>query len=1202
MNSDIGNGSVAVEHPVLQRRLSMENIFSATATPVPSNFSTFSVISESKKQAASTYNKVTFDLFRNASDFPHVFEEIKKQYALAHKTDDGAQEMVKIDMQKRGVQYEPGNTTPLAKKLNLQHLISAPTPVSSPSLAHMHIPAHVPAREPSFSEALAQVYANKPRVTFAAQTQEFIIARSDSSQPGVVPAPAIPVQTPAVASGKSKADYECDEHTLQLSELADALGTTINLESPDKSLGLDPADAAERLLMYGKNALNPPKQLHPVLKFLLHFVNFFMLLLEVAGVLCFVAYALDPAQSINLYLGVVLWAIVTLTCTVSYLQERKSSSIMSSFRNLLPMFCTVVRRGRDTKVHVEDLVVGDIVHVHAGDKVPADIRIIKSVGFKVDNSSLTGESEPQTCTTECTDSNPLESHNLAFYGTLAMDGSAYGVVIKTGPRTLIGKIADLASGTKTTQTTLHKEITRFVRFISVLGVLMGAVFFAIGLSKGVPLVANMISVLGIIVANVPEGLPSTVTACLTVTARRLSKKNVYVKQMAAVETLGSITCIASDKTGTLTQNRMTVSHMWYDGEIVKAYDAGTLGRKRFDIHDTTCRHMLRIATVSNRAIFDEAQPGNMERPIDERQILGDASESALVRMCEKLEPVENTRAAYPKIFEIPFNSANKWQVTIHKQERVDDELLAGKTNTQRILMLKGAPEIVFEKCSRILVQGKEVKIDDHWRNAFQRAYEALGSMGERVLGFAELYLDERSYGAAHDDLYDANTLNFPMKELVFVGLASLLDPPRETVPFAIAQCKAAGIKVMMVTGDHPITAKAIATKVGIITGDTAEDIALREGKQVSDVDPSLAEAVVVHGAMISRFDEYDWDYVLSKKQIVFARTSPQQKSLIVEQCQKRGEVVAVTGDGVNDSPALKRADIGIAMGIVGSDVAKETADVILLDDNFASIVAGIEEGRIIFDNLKKSICYTLSHLLPELLPFLISSITSAFPLALTSVIILCIDLGTELAPAISLAYEKGEQNTMKRKPRNIKSDHLVTPALLANSYLMTGVLECVACFASFSIVLLRNGFQPLDLLRSNDFFTENAPAYVSADGATYDAATQMRVLAQAQTAYFLTLVICQVFNLIACKTRLMSVFKHGMKNWVVNAAIVISLSICVLLIYVPHVGVVFGTSPLDAIYWAIPLPIAVCVFLWSELRKLICRTWPKGLASKILLW
>lgn len=1186
-----GGATSEIVQPSLQRRLSMESIFKATPTPFPSSFSTFSVLSESKKEAASTYSKVTFDLFRNpTSEFPLHFEEIKKQYTLAHKPTDGAQEMVKIDMQKRGIPYEIGKTTPLAKKLNLQRLPNAPTPMSSPSLSSMHIPAHMPACEPSLVDALAKISSPTPRVTFAAHVEEF-------PKP-ISPSPATPA---ASTTNNTKADYDADEHMMSLSVLAEALDTNINLESPHKSFGLDPADAAERLQMYGKNALNPPKQLHPVFKYLLHFVNFFMLLLEVAGVLCFVAYGLDTSQKINLYLGIVLWGIVTITCTISYLQERKSSSIMNSFRNLLPMYCSVVRKGRETKVHVEDIVVGDIVHVCAGNKVPADIRIIKSSGFKVDNSSLTGESEPQLCCTDCTDNNPLESHNLAFYGTLAMDGSAYGAVIRTGPHTLIGKIADLASNTKTTQTTLHKEITRFVRFISVLGLVMGIVFFAIGLANGVPLVVNMISVLGIIVANVPEGLPSTVTACLTVTARRLAKRNVYVKQMASVETLGSITCIASDKTGTLTQNRMTVSHMWYDGEIVKAFDAGTLGRKKFDIRDITCKHLLRVAAVSNRAQFDEAQPGNMEKPIDQRLILGDASESALVRMCEKMDPIENIRTAYPRIFEIPFNSQNKWQVTIHKQERQDDDLPAGKTNTQRILMLKGAPEIVFEKCSRILVQGKEVKIDDQWRSSFQHAYESLGSMGERVLGFAELYLDERSYGANHDDMYDAATLNFPMRELVFVGLASLLDPPRETVPFAIAQCKAAGIKVMMVTGDHPITAKAIATKVGIITSDTCEDIALREGKQVSDIDPMRADAAVIHGSSLNGFDASDWDNLLSKQQIVFARTSPQQKSLIVEQCQLRGEVVAVTGDGVNDSPALKRADIGIAMGIVGSDVAKETADVILLDDNFSSIVAGIEEGRIIFDNLKKSICYTLSHLLPELLPFLISSIVS-FPLALTSVLILCIDLGTELAPAISLAYEKGEDDTMKRKPRNAKKDHLVTVSLLANSYLMTGVIECVACFASFSIVLIRNGYQPLQLFTKNSYFHDNAPAYVTTDGTSHDATQQMSVLAEAQTAYFLTLVICQVFNLISCKTRFMSIFMHGIRNMIVNAAVVVAVALCVLLIYVPGMSVVFGTTPLDALYWAIPLPIALCVFLWSEIRKFICRTWPRGIVRKIIGW
>jgi len=286
---------------------------------------------------------------------------------------------------------------------------------------------------------------------------------------------------------------------------------------------------------------------------------------------------------------------------------------------------------------------------------------------------------------------------------------------------------------------------------------------------------------------------------------------------------------------------------------------------------------------------------------------------------------------------------------------------------------------------------------------------------------------------------------------------------------------------------------------------------------------------------------------------------------------------------------------------VGSDVAKETADVILLDDNFASIVAGIEEGRIIFDNLKKSIMYTLSHLLPELIPFLLSCIVP-FPIALTSVLILCIDLGTELAPAISLAYERGEDNTMRRKPRNVKKDHLVTPSLLANSYLMTGVIETIACFATFCLVLVFHGFQPLSLLHNNSYFTDSSPDFVSSNGKIYNGAEQMAILGEAQSAYFLTLVLCQVFNLISCKTRISSVFQHGMRNWMVNGAIVISISLATLLIYIPGMSVAFGTSPVEGVFWAIPLPMAATVLAWNELRKFICRTWPKGVAYKILAW
>lgn len=1025
--------------------------------------------------------------------------------------------------------------------------------------------------------------------------------RVPTSSPSPLESEITVLAPPPDVPKKLKSDYDVDDHLLSLEELANKYKTHIDFKEPKHSKGLDVDFAKQRLLIDGPNALQPPKQTHWLIKYLMHYTNFFMILLEAAGVLCFVAYSLDSANKINMYLGIILFAIVVFTCSVAYFQDHQSTNIMNSFKSLLPQACKVVRNGGETRIAAEDIVVGDVVMVNGGDKVPADIRILHSNAFKVDNSSLTGENEPQSCTPKCTDSNPLETHNLAFYGTLAMDGSCVGLVIRTGPATLIGRIADMASESKAAETTLQREIKRFVRFISVMGVAMGAAFFGIGFATGTKVIANLINVLGIIVANVPEGLPSTVTACLTVTAKRLSKRNVYVKQMESVETLGSITTIASDKTGTLTQNRMTVAHMWYDEEIVKAFDAGTIGRKKALVSDLSCKHLLRIAAVSNRAQFDKLSPDAQFQAIDQRLILGDASESALLRMCEKLEPVEMIRGRYPKIFEIPFNSTNKWQVTIHRQEyegNADD--MAGKSKSQRILMLKGAPEIVFDKCSHILINGEEVPIDPRWRAAFQEAYEALGGMGERVLGFAELYLDEGRYGAHFDSSYSADEMNFPMNGLVFVGLASLLDPPRETVPAAIQRCKVAGIKVMMVTGDHPITAKAIAKKVGIITHDTIEDIMQRENKDRLEIDESRVKAVVIHGNKIGELTEDDWDRILSKPQIVFARTSPQQKSIIVEQCQRRGEVVAVTGDGVNDSPALKKANIGLAMGIVGSDVAKETADVILLDDNFASIVNGIEEGRIIFDNLKKSICYTLAHLLPEIFPFLINAVAQ-IPLALTSVLILCIDLGTEMAPAISLAYEKGEKDVMVRRPRNVKTDHLVTAPLLCSSYLQTGLIEVLACFTSFFVVMASNGYPFTSLFQTSKYFKDGSPDY-EVNGHIYSASHQMNALGEAQTAYFVSLVVCQIFNLLACKTRKVSLFHHGMTNKMVNFAIVISLFLAVLLTYIPGMDVAFGTRPFRVLYWLIPIPFGCVIFAWSEIRKWLGRRNPKSLTSRLFVW
>jgi len=405
------------------------------------------------------------------------------------------------------------------------------------------------------------------------------------------------------------------------------------------------------------------------------------------------------------------------------------------------------------------------------------------------------------------------------------------------------------------------------------------------------------------------------------------------------------------------------------------------------------------------------------------------------------------------VTEIPFNSTNKYQVSVHEK---DDK-------SGYLLVMKGAPERILDRCSTILINGQEIPLNDKWKENFNNAYMELGGLGERVLGFCDLALPVSSYPLGFP--FNNEDVNFPLDNLRFLGLMSMIDPPRAAVPDAVAKCRSAGIKVIMVTGDHPITAKAIAKSVGIISegNRTVEDIAEELNLPLNKVNPRDAKAAVVHGSELKDITEAQLDEILMyHTEIVFARTSPQQKLIIVEGCQRMGAIVAVTGDGVNDSPALKKADIGVAMGIAGSDVSKQAADMILLDDNFASIVTGVEEGRLIFDNLKKSIAYTLTSNIPEISPFLFF-ILADVPLPLGTVTILCIDLGTDMVPAISMAYEGPESDIMKRQPRNPFTDKLVNERLISMAYGQIGMIQASAGFFTYFVIMAENGFLPSKL-------------------------------------------------------------------------------------------------------------------------------------------
>merc|ERR1712198_238826 len=980
-----------------------------------------------------------------------------------------------------------------------------------------------------------------------------------------------------------KQELEIDVHKVDVDVLCKRFKT--NVEN-----GLTADQAKQKLEEHGPNALTPPSTTPEWVKFCKNMFSGFAMLLWIGAILCFIAYsiqasAFEEPPDDNLYLGIVLTAVVTVTGVFSYYQESKSAKIMESFKNLVPQYALVRRGGEKINIEAKDLTIGDICEVKFGDRIPADLRVLEARGFKVDNSSLTGESEPQSRSPDFTNENPLETKNLAFFSTNAVEGTCVGVVVHVGDNTVMGRIAGLASGLEGGETPIAKEIAHFIHIITGVAVFLGVTFFIVSLSLGYQWLDAVIFLIGIIVANVPEGLLATVTVCLTLTAKRMAAKNCLVKNLEAVETLGSTSCICSDKTGTLTQNRMTVAHMWFDNKIVEADTSEDQSGSAFDKSAAGWKTLERVAMLCNRAEF---KGGQNEVSILKREVNGDASEAAILKCTELTNGnVMDYRAKNKKLVEIPFNSTNKFQVSVHETSDPSDK--------RALLVMKGAPERILQRCSTIVIDGQERALTEDWKNAFETAYMELGGLGERVLGFCDYMLPEDKYPAGYP--YDADEENFPLEGLRFVGLMSMIDPPRAAVPDAVSKCRSAGIKVIMVTGDHPITAKAIARSVGIISEgqETVEDIAARRNCSVKDVNPREARASVVNGGEIKDMSEKQIDDILMyHTEIVFARTSPQQKLIIVEGCQRMGAIVAVTGDGVNDSPALKKADIGVAMGIAGSDVSKQAADMILLDDNFASIVTGVEEGRLIFDNLKKSIAYTLTSNIPEISPFLLF-ICADIPLPLGTITILCIDLGIDMVPAISLAYEKAEADIMKRQPRDPLRDKLVNERLISLAYGQIGMIQALAGFFTYFVILAENGFLPPDLFgirKSWDSLAINDLEDSYGQEWTYK---DRKILEYTcHSAFFVSIVIVQWADLIICKTRMNSVFQQGMKNWFMNFGLIFETVLACILSYTPGMDKGLRMYPLNWNWWLPALPFSLLIFCYDETRKYILRSLPKG--------
>lgn len=1000
-----------------------------------------------------------------------------------------------------------------------------------------------------------------------------------------------------------KKEVSFNYHKIPIAQLFDQFQT-------DPLNGLTQEQAHEIWLRDGPNQLTEVRTTSKWVKFCKNIFGGFATLLWVGAFLCFFAYSIQVSttESVspdNLYLGIVLVFVVVVTGIFSYYQESKSDQIMESFKNLVPQYATVIRSGTKRKVPVDEVVVGDLIEVSYGDRIPADFRVTRASQFKVDNSSLTGESRPQTRVTEPTHDEPLETKNLAFMSTNCVEGKGMGIVVATGDRSVMGRIAGLASRIQMTQTPMAQEIEHFIHVITSVAVATGAIFFILSFMLGYNWLESSVFLIGIIVANVPEGLLPTVCVALTLTAKRMARKNCLVKNLEAVETLGSTSTICSDKTGTLTQNRMTVSHLWFDNHVVDAEttvtgpvlvsdeapnitgsggeeypmisspnnnnynnnnDNNQYGKISFDKSSIVWKKLARCACLCSRSDFIGDQH---QMPILKRICSSDASEAAILKCMEiNVGNVMRFRKKYPKVAEIAFNSTNKYHVTIHEvpptslndeNHNEDDDY----EDCDYILCMKGAPEKILEMCSTIMINGREERIDTHWCDLFNSAYIDFGSMGERVIGLCDFPLPRSKFPRGYS--FNSERINFPLNNLRFLGLMSMIDPPRAAVPDAVSKCRSAGIKIIMITGDHPITAKAIARSVGIISeqSETVEEIAARLEINVEDVAKNQAKACVVHGQQLREMNINELDDVLANHdEIVFARTSPQQKLIIVEGCQRLGHIVAVTGDGVNDSPALKKADIGISMGITGSDVTKQAADMILLDDNFASIVTGVEEGRIIFDNLKKSIAYTLASNVPELAPFLMF-IIFGIPQALGTVTILCIDLGTDVLPAISLAYEKAESDIMKRRPRDVKSDNLVNSRLISFAYWQIGVMQAAAGFFVYAVIMIESGFWMSRLFSIRVFWESKAINDLEDSYGQEWTYSERKVLEfTCHTAFFVTIVVVQWFVLLVCKTRRNSLFQQGVDNQVLNFGIVFETALALFLSYAPWNSVTLRMYPL----------------------------------------
>ena len=892
-------------------------------------------------------------------------------------------------------------------------------------------------------------------------------------------------------------------HSLSPQDVAKELVT-------DLERGLTAAEVTARLKQYGPNEL-VEREGPPFWKLLLNQFNQFLVIILIASAL--ISFVLGEWLD-----GGAIMTIVILNAIIGLVQESKAEDALAALKKLAAPEAKVIRDGHRVTVSASELTPGDLVVLETGNYIPADLRLVESVNLRVEEASLTGESVPvdKHADEQLSADAPLgDRHNCAYMSTIITYGRGRGIVVESGMNTEIGHIAEMIQSYEEEPTPLQGKLDQLGKWLGWGALAICGIVFLAGWIQGRDLLEMFMVSVSLAIAAVPEGLPAVVTICLALGLQRMAKRHALIRKLPAVETLGSATAICSDKTGTLTQNEMTAVQLYVDRTLLTVTGEGYRPEGEFQddgrpvdlVAYPGSRLLLRAATLCNDA-FLENENG------DGWRMMGDPTEGALVVGAAKAGLWQEELAQdYPRLGEIPFDSTRKRMTTLHPDPRYGGH----------VAYVKGAPDLLLELSDKVIEDGTERSLTEEKHRRILEVNESLASNALRVLGVAYRPLAE---------LPVSPTAEAVERGLTFIGLVGMIDPARPEVKDAVALARHAGIKTVMVTGDYMNTALAIAKELDLISG----------------------EMVTLTGAELDRLSDAEFE-AQAEEVDVYARVSPAHKVRIVEALKKQGHVVAMTGDGVNDAPALKRANIGVAMGITGTDVSKETADMVLTDDNYASIVSAVQEGRVIYSNIRKFVYYLLSCNMGEIMVVFLATLFG-WPVPLTAIQLLTLNLVTDGAPALALGLEKGDPDIMDRPPRPV-NEPVVNREMVGGIIVQT-VAITVAILGAF-MVGLKWYPEPDDL-------------------------------AWAQTMAFATLSISELLRAYTSRSEHYGLHQVGVfSNKYMQWAVVASFVIIVAVIYLPFLNLFFDTQPLGLREWAVMAPMMLIPSLAAEVNKWVLR-------------